>query len=334
MNPPAYFPFKKLLTAVFFANICLFGFSQSVGIGTSTPDSSAQLDVTSTNKGFLPPRVALSATNVQEPVHKPATGLLVYNTASAGATPFNVKPGYYFWNGTVWYPVVNKGNAAGEMQYWDGVKWVLIPLGLNGQMLTICRGIPQWGNCASDSLVIKPANNPNESSIGTNFANVPGTPDTQLTPQAWTAGGNPLTQRTIIKHNLSSLPLGAVIDSAKLYLFAMPEPHGGNLVDPHSGSSNACLVQRITSTWTSPSPFTWNSPPAISTINQVAIPQSTSSFQNSVLDVTNLIKDLVTNGNYGLLIRLQNEVIYNIRQFASSWYSDASKHPKLIIYYH
>jgi hypothetical protein len=34
-----------------------------VGIGTTSPNISAQLDVTSTTKGFLPPRVALTATN-------------------------------------------------------------------------------------------------------------------------------------------------------------------------------------------------------------------------------------------------------------------------------
>jgi hypothetical protein len=33
------------------------------GIGTTTPNASAKLDITSTNKGFLPPRVALTAAN-------------------------------------------------------------------------------------------------------------------------------------------------------------------------------------------------------------------------------------------------------------------------------
>ena len=34
-----------------------------VGIGTTTPNASAKLDVTSTSQGFLPPRVALTATS-------------------------------------------------------------------------------------------------------------------------------------------------------------------------------------------------------------------------------------------------------------------------------
>lgn len=72
------------------------------GIGTSTPNASAKLDVFSTTQGFLPPRVALTATNVASPITSPATGLLVYNTIATGTAPTNVIPGYYFWNGAAW----------------------------------------------------------------------------------------------------------------------------------------------------------------------------------------------------------------------------------------
>lgn len=64
----------------------------------STSDASAMLDVKSSNKGFLPPRVALTAVNVTAPVANPAVGLLVYNTATAGTAPNNVYPGNYYWN--------------------------------------------------------------------------------------------------------------------------------------------------------------------------------------------------------------------------------------------
>ena len=74
--------------------------SAQTGIGTTTPHASAKLEVSATNKGFLPPRVALTATNVATPVTSPANGLMVFNTASAGASPFNVVPGYYYWDET------------------------------------------------------------------------------------------------------------------------------------------------------------------------------------------------------------------------------------------
>jgi hypothetical protein len=81
------------------------------GIGTTTPNASAKLDVNASDKGFLPPRVALTATNVFAPVTglsgstalATAAGLLVYNTTSNG----NVLPGYYYWNGTLWVQISN-----------------------------------------------------------------------------------------------------------------------------------------------------------------------------------------------------------------------------------
>lgn len=78
------------------------------GIGTTTPNASAKLDVSSTDKGFLPPRIALTAANVFSPVvgtSSAATGLLIYNTATTGTAPNNVVPGYYYWNGTYWVQI-------------------------------------------------------------------------------------------------------------------------------------------------------------------------------------------------------------------------------------
>ena len=77
-----------------------------VGIGTDTPISSARLEVSANDKGFLPPRIALSATNTYSPIDGPsAAGLLIYNTATNGSTPFNVTPGYYYWNGAAWIKI-------------------------------------------------------------------------------------------------------------------------------------------------------------------------------------------------------------------------------------
>ena len=65
----------------------LFSFNgiAQTGIGTTSPNTSAKLEVASTDKGFLPPRVALTATNAFSPIvgtAANATGLLVYNTAT------------------------------------------------------------------------------------------------------------------------------------------------------------------------------------------------------------------------------------------------------------
>lgn len=90
-----------LILALFFS---LNAIAQT-GIGTTTPHASAKLDVTATNKGFLPPRVTLTSTTDVSTIASPATGLLIYNTATAGTAPNNVVPGYYYWNGSTWIQI-------------------------------------------------------------------------------------------------------------------------------------------------------------------------------------------------------------------------------------
>ena len=86
----------------------LAAFSQ-VGIGTSSPSASAKLQVDATTQGFLPPRVALvSTSNASSPISSPATGLLVYNTATAGTSPNNVTPGFYYYDGSKWQRIINQ----------------------------------------------------------------------------------------------------------------------------------------------------------------------------------------------------------------------------------
>ncbi|WP_298303813.1 tail fiber domain-containing protein [Flavobacterium sp.] len=79
--------------------------STSVGIGTTIPRG--VLDVTSSAHGILIPRVTLINTLSQAPIANPQGGplevsTLVYNTSTAGVSPNNVYPGFYYWNGTRW----------------------------------------------------------------------------------------------------------------------------------------------------------------------------------------------------------------------------------------
>jgi Protein of unknown function (DUF1566) len=64
--------------------------SGNVGIGTNTPAASAQMDVSSTTKGFLPPRMTKAQ---RDSITNPAEGLMIYNTNSK-------KPNYF--DGTEW----------------------------------------------------------------------------------------------------------------------------------------------------------------------------------------------------------------------------------------
>jgi hypothetical protein len=94
----------KLFFAITAITTSSFVFSQNVAINTTgvVANSSAILDISSTNSGLLIPRVALTATNAAGPITTPATSLLVYNTATASAGITAVTPGYYYWDGAQW----------------------------------------------------------------------------------------------------------------------------------------------------------------------------------------------------------------------------------------
>ena len=105
------------------------------GIGTTTPDASAQLEVSSTTKGFLPPRMT---TPQRDAITNPATGLVVYNTTT------NVLE-YKTVSGWVSYQDNPDGTTAGEMQFWDGSAWVTIaPPNTDGHVLKFVSNTPTW----------------------------------------------------------------------------------------------------------------------------------------------------------------------------------------------
>lgn len=88
-----------LLIGFLFLQYC---FSQNVGIGTTTPNASAQLDVQSTNKGMLVPRM----TTVQRTaIATPAAGLLVYDTDTNG---------FWFYNGGAWTQLSTSGSSSNQ----------------------------------------------------------------------------------------------------------------------------------------------------------------------------------------------------------------------------
>lgn len=86
-------PLQKSAAVVVLLLISLSGvFSQSVGIGTNTPHSSAALEVNSTTKGTL---ISTMTTAQRNAIADPATGLLVYDID---------KKTIYMYDGRSWLP--------------------------------------------------------------------------------------------------------------------------------------------------------------------------------------------------------------------------------------
>lgn len=94
-----------LPTIVFFTSIAT---AQNVGIGTASPQASALLEVRSTNKGFLLPRISLSSETDVTTISNPFLSLLLYNTNNA----LPDGEGFYYWNGTKWSKLATRTNLA------------------------------------------------------------------------------------------------------------------------------------------------------------------------------------------------------------------------------
>ena len=93
-----------IILSYLFFSVSIFA---QTGIGTTTPDASAKLDVSASNKGFLPPRVTLTSVTDVSTISNPATGLLIYNTGNNNG----LVAGYYYWNGAVWTTIATAGGS-------------------------------------------------------------------------------------------------------------------------------------------------------------------------------------------------------------------------------
>ena len=86
--------FLSLFTPIYNQTTNKFPKNGSAGIGTTVPNNSAILEMVSTNKGVLVPRM----TQLQrDAIASPATGLLIYQT--------DIIAGFYYYSGTAWTAV-------------------------------------------------------------------------------------------------------------------------------------------------------------------------------------------------------------------------------------
>lgn len=109
---------KKILLTAFiaFATLTSTQMIAQQGFGTNNPDKSSAVDIVSTKRGLLIPRIDLTSTTVASPVANPAQSLLVYNKNTAG----DVTPGFYYWEANKWVRVMSS-NVAKTSGVIDGL---------------------------------------------------------------------------------------------------------------------------------------------------------------------------------------------------------------------
>lgn len=134
-NIAALIAFGIGTTTIGFAQIT----QQKIGDNPTIIDANAALQVDSASKGFLLPRLTLTATNNVAPLTAHVAGMTVYNTAIAGSAPNNVTPGYYYNDGTQWVRIATGADAKTEPWFDEAT---------NTEATTNTQNIYQMGNVA------------------------------------------------------------------------------------------------------------------------------------------------------------------------------------------
>jgi len=75
--------------------------------GVYNGNNSAMLDIKSSNKGLLIPRVSLSSNTDNTTIASPAIGLMIYDIGT------NITAGFYYWNSSRWTKLVS-GNVLSD----------------------------------------------------------------------------------------------------------------------------------------------------------------------------------------------------------------------------
>ena len=172
----------KLITIFLLTNIIAINiaFSQGAAVNNSgaAADPSAILDISSTTQGLLIPRMTEAE---KQSIPSPSLGLMVFQTDGAkqgfwyfdgsnwvqtigiagatGATGNNGATGATGQTGSpsnIVGPTGNTGatgpagnsptgSASGDLQFWNGTSWIMVPIGQPGQVLRVSgSNLPSW----------------------------------------------------------------------------------------------------------------------------------------------------------------------------------------------
>lgn len=185
---------------------------------------------------------------------------------------------------------------------------------------------------AQNTVTISPGSNWTDVALyslnSVNYSTYP-----HLNAHAWTNSGTNQFMRTLFRFNLGSIPAGASIQSATMYLYSDPSSSGA-LSNSQLSGTNAVYFEKVLADWNETTVI-WNNQPASTTAGRVWQAPSTSTTENIQVNISSMVQEWVNNpaANFGLMMRLENEVYYRARNYASEDHTNTAIRPKLVITY-
>ena len=120
-----------------------------VGVGTTTPDASSALDITSTTAGLLIPRMTETQ---RDAISSPATGLMIYQTDGT--------VGFYYYNGSSWSEVAATSKTYSVNTFYAELGGYVIQISPNGKHGLVVamqdQGVSTWYE--ANDLLSNPSN--------------------------------------------------------------------------------------------------------------------------------------------------------------------------------
>jgi hypothetical protein len=108
---------KRNITAMLTGLLCIYSIAkaQQIGIGTNSPNASSLLEINSSSKGLLIPRISLTDITDITTIPSPANSLLIFNNNAA----LPDGRGFYYFNTITnqWVRLATNNNL-GNLDYW------------------------------------------------------------------------------------------------------------------------------------------------------------------------------------------------------------------------
>ncbi len=162
-----------------------------------------------------------------------------------------------------------------------------------------------------------------ENYPNTNYGNT-----TEFISFDWTFSGIEARGYSLLQFDLPTLPAGSTLIKATLSLYHNPTSGSAG-----QAGNNACYLKKVTSNWNE-NLVTWNTIPSSTNTDQVLLTTSSSTNDDYPnIDITDFVTDWYTTpiSNYGMLLELIDQSLYNSMKFCSSDCLNSTLRPKLKI---